>query len=507
MMKKLFIFCLTLLPLISYSQNKPKIIFGDLDWDSSRFHVSVASYIIQHGYKREVDRIPGTTVPMLTALGRGDVHVLMEIWKQNIKDAWDKFHREKKVIDLGLNFPDGIQGWFVPTYMIHGDTDKGIKATAPGLKNISDLKNYKNLFATPANPNKGRFYNCMLGWSCEDVNTKKLKAYKLLDDFENFRPGTSSALAAAIASNYKQGKPFIAYYWGPTWLLGSFDLTMIKEPPYDSEIWDKFTSGDDLSKATAYPVVQVNIGVNAKWSKSNPEITQFLKKYEMKPGQTSKALSFIQEKKGRTPNDAAINFLRFNESTWKSWVSEDAYTKIKKQLERSLNTKKETWKINIGDEVNESINWLVKNYGDTFRKSTLPILKGILFAEKILLSLPWYALAILVSLLALWMKKATLFFGIIISFSMINFLGLWEMSMQTLALMLISTIVSAFFGLPLGILSSKSNRFRKVLLPIMDAMQTMPSFVYLIPALMLLALERCLRYLQQLFMQLFQQSD
>ena len=72
-----------------------KLFSGDLDWDSSRFHVGVASFIAQHGYEIETDRIPGTTTPMLTALGSGDVHVLMEIWKQNVKDAWAKLESEK----------------------------------------------------------------------------------------------------------------------------------------------------------------------------------------------------------------------------------------------------------------------------------------------------------------------------------------------------------------------------------------------------------------------------
>ena len=182
-----------------------KVIFGDLDWDSSRFHVEVASFILEKGLDCKTDKIPGTTMPLLTALGKGDIHVLMEVWKQNLEDAWGKLESSGKASDLGVNIPDAIQGWFIPRYL---------QSSYPDLRKVEDLPKFKNLFQDPEAPSKGRFYNCILGWSCEDVNTKKLKAYKLLDDFTNFRPGTGAALSAVIASKYQKKQPFVAYYWG-----------------------------------------------------------------------------------------------------------------------------------------------------------------------------------------------------------------------------------------------------------------------------------------------------
>jgi glycine betaine/proline transport system substrate-binding protein len=483
-------FCFSLL-LSVYSFTSlacEKVIFGDLDWDSSRFHVGVASFIVKNGYGCEVDRIPGTTTPMLTALGGGDIHILMEVWKQNIEDAWALLEKENKVTDLGINFPDAIQGWFVPRYLVFGDQSREIEPIAPNLKSVDDLIAHKKLFIELENPKKGRFYNCMLGWACEDVNTKKLEAYNLLNDFENFRPGTSSALASVIASKYKQGKPFVAYYWGPTWVLGTYDLIKLKEPAFDPIIWEKLTSGSDLSQAVEYPVVPVNIGVNTKWAKKNKELVEFLKKYEMAPGQTSDALSFMQKQKGRTPNDAALNFLKTNIKVWKNWVTPEAYKKVKKALDNNITKNKSKSSMTIAETINDSVSWLVTNYGESFRRSTLPVLKLIMFTEKTLLSLPWWVLSIFVSLFAIYLKRFKLSIGLFACFSCIYFLGLWVLSMQTLALMMISTLVSSILGLPLGILSAGNKRFRSVLLPILDAMQTMPSFVYLIPALMLFGL-------------------
>jgi glycine betaine/proline transport system permease protein len=70
----------------------------------------------------------------------------------------------------------------------------------------------------------------------------------------------------------------------------------------------------------------------------------------------------------------------------------------------------------------------------------------------------------------------------------VGVLGLWDLTMQTLALMLMATIVSVVIGVPMGILVAKSRAVRNITLPVLDVMQTMPSFVYLIPALMLFGL-------------------
>ena len=68
------------------------------------------------------------------------------------------------------------------------------------------------------------------------------------------------------------------------------------------------------------------------------------------------------------------------------------------------------------------------------------------------------------------------------------FLGLFDYAMNTLAIVLTATLFCVVIGVPIGILAAKSERFDSILRPILDMMQTMPSFVYLIPALMLFGL-------------------
>lgn len=467
-----------------------RVVFGGLDWDSSRFHVAVAGYILKHGMGCEVDVIPGTTTPLLAALGRGDVDVLMEVWAQNYRDAWNKLKKSGEVLEAGVNFPDATQGFFVPTYLVKGDPERGIEAKAPGLKTIFDVKKYKHLFRDPEMPEKGRFLNCILGWSCEDVNTKKFYAYNLDEDFTNFRPGTGAALAAQIASHYEKGEPFFTYYWGPTWLLGKYDLTMIQEPDYDPDIWENLVSvkdPKDATRATAYPVVKVVIGLNRKFAKKNPRLKEFFQSYETTADMTNKALAYIREKKGRTIQDSAQNFLRERPDVWREWVEEDVREKVEERL-ATRDKSGAVFKLNIGGWINDGVNFIVQNYGVYFEEAAKPVLFLIKGTERLINYFPWWLFSL--ALGGLGFLGGGWRLGILVTgcLALVQLLGLWGLAMQTLALMIIATVVCTLFGLPVGILSARYDRFRSALMPVLDAMQTMPSFVYLIPALMLFGL-------------------
>ncbi len=146
-------------------------------------------------------------------------------------------------------------------------------------------------------------------------------------------------------------------------------------------------------------------------------------------------------------------------------------------------------KFSIRGPVNEFIQALVTNYGWVFKAISGVMLKAVLFIEWILRGLPWW-LVILAFMALAWQssKRWSLTIAVGALLLAVGVLGLWDLTMQTLALMLMATIVSVVIGVPIGILVAKSRVVRNVTLPVLDVMQTMPSFVYLIPALMLFGL-------------------
>ena len=302
------------------------VVFAGMDWQSNAFHTAVAQKVLEAGYNCKTDVLPGTTIPLLQGVAQGDIDVVMEVWKDNVTEVWNRGLRRGQVVELGTNFPDAVQGWYVPRYLVEGSD-----AVAPGLKAVSDLPVYKALFVDPEEPQKGRFYNCIAGWNCEVINSAKLKAYGLDDYFTNFRPGTGAALAAAIASAFIREKPIVTYYWGPTWVLGKYDMVMLDEPPYEAEVFTALATSDYPVRATAYPVVEVVIGANRRFAEQAPTIIAFLKRYETDAALVSDALAYMEETAG-TAEDAADHFLSTRFDLWSLWVDEPTACRIRESL-------------------------------------------------------------------------------------------------------------------------------------------------------------------------------
>lgn len=143
----------------------------------------------------------------------------------------------------------------------------------------------------------------------------------------------------------------------------------------------------------------------------------------------------------------------------------------------------------IEQPINDMLRALVVNHGSTFKAISHVVLQGVLFFEWILRGAPWWVIITAFSGFA-WVGSRRISLPVIVCGLLVfdGMLGLWDQTMQTLALMLMATTMAVAIGIPVGILLAKISLLRKIVLPILDVMQTMPSFVYLIPALMLFGL-------------------
>lgn len=143
--------------------------------------------------------------------------------------------------------------------------------------------------------------------------------------------------------------------------------------------------------------------------------------------------------------------------------------------------------IPIGHYFELLIEWLTENWAGFF-KGVENVVDGLIdFFEMILLFPPAWIMVLLFSGLALWatgLRKFGLALFALIGFLLIMGMGLWSRTMQTLALVLVSTLIALFIGIPLGIGSGRRPDMERVVRPILDFMQTMPAFVYLIPAVL-----------------------
>ena len=130
-----------------------------------------------------------------------------------------------------------------------------------------------------------------------------------------------------------------------------------------------------------------------------------------------------------------------------------------------------------------------RTYGDALESFFEPLLFFLVWLEKLLINTPWPIILIVIGFLA-WIGSRSwpLVIGSIAAFLLIGYLGMWKDTMATVAIITVSTLLCIVIGIPLGILMARSNRFEKIILPVLDMMQTIPSFVYLIPILMLLGI-------------------
>jgi glycine betaine/proline transport system permease protein len=136
--------------------------------------------------------------------------------------------------------------------------------------------------------------------------------------------------------------------------------------------------------------------------------------------------------------------------------------------------------------IDDSFNWIVEHWGATLEEIFLPVVDLLTAIENFLLWLPWYVvLIVIVALGYAATRNWKVAGGLGVMTFLLGFFGLWEPGMRTIALMLTATLLAVLIGIPLGIWMSRSDRVEKITLPVLDIMQTMPIFVYLIPFVML----------------------
>ena len=128
-------------------------------------------------------------------------------------------------------------------------------------------------------------------------------------------------------------------------------------------------------------------------------------------------------------------------------------------------------------------------YGDGIESFFDPLLYFLVWLEKLMMNSPWpIIIGIICGLAWIASKSWKLVLGAAISFFLIGYFGMWKDCMATVAIITVCVIICMTVGIPMGVIMARSNRAERTILPVLDMMQTIPSFVYLIPILMLLGI-------------------
>lgn len=138
--------------------------------------------------------------------------------------------------------------------------------------------------------------------------------------------------------------------------------------------------------------------------------------------------------------------------------------------------------LDIGKYIEAAIEWMTENFEIVFDVLNTGIGGFIEGLQDVLFGIPFYITILLLGGLAWFKTQRGVAVFTVLGLVLIYFMGYWEQTMDTLALVLSSTLIALLIGIPLGLWAGNSDRADKILRPIMDFMQTMPAFVYLIPA-------------------------
>ena len=130
-----------------------------------------------------------------------------------------------------------------------------------------------------------------------------------------------------------------------------------------------------------------------------------------------------------------------------------------------------------------------RGYGEAIENFFHPLLMFLKWLQDLLIETPWPLILVILGALSWWGSRSwKMVVGTVLAFLFIGWLDMWEDTMATLAIVSVATLLCIAIGIPIGILMARSDRVQAMILPVLDIMQTIPSFVYLIPVVMLLGI-------------------
>ncbi|HXV31614.1 MAG TPA: ABC transporter permease subunit, partial [Sinorhizobium sp.] len=139
--------------------------------------------------------------------------------------------------------------------------------------------------------------------------------------------------------------------------------------------------------------------------------------------------------------------------------------------------------------IDEGFRAFTRGYGDTLEGFFVPLQKFLVLAERFMTQTPWPIITLIILAIA-WgaSQSIKVVLSCLATLLAIGYFDMWDDTMRTISMIFVCTVLSIVIGIPIGIVMSRSDRFQRIVNPVLDVMQTMPSFVYLIPVVMLLGI-------------------
>ncbi len=301
------------------------ITVAEMTWLSAGMLAYVTETVLEEGYGCDVEVVPGDTVPTATSmLTKSEPHIAPELWVSTAESIWNDIQEKGNVYKASDIFGSGgLEGWWIPSYVAEAN---------PELKSVTDLADHWEIFTERTNPDEGRFYGCPPGWGCEIITNNLFEALNLGEHYELFSPGSGANLKASIARKVTRQEPVVAYYWGPTAVIGRYDLVRLEMPEFEADKFECLTDPEcENPQVTGWKPGEVVVAVVTELKDKAPAPAEFLSKMTIPNEVVNQVLAWGDENSA-SPEETAEYFLKNFEDVWTGWVPADAAESIKASL-------------------------------------------------------------------------------------------------------------------------------------------------------------------------------
>jgi len=440
--------------------------FSDVGWTDVTATTALVTQLLRSiGYSPTVTVL---SVPVTFAsIQNNDIDVFLGNWMPAQSADRGRYVEDGSVVVIGPNLSGAKYTLAVPAYTY-----------AAGLRDFKDIQRFapelnESIYGIEPGNDGNRHVLEML-----KQNQFGLGGFKLVESSEQ-------GMLAQVERAFRDKKPVVFLAWEPHPMNMRFDLKYLAG---GDEVF-----GPNFGGATIYTVTRRG------YSAECPNMARLLTNLKFSLRGESEMMAAILDRH-EAPEIAATQWLKANPTVTKAWLEgvltfegRPAVTALAHAAPPPHPGGFEQWivshKIPVGDAMAVAIDY-VKAHGTFLFDGISIVIRGMVDGLTALLrALPATALIVAVAALA-WLLRRSLALAAFVALALLFILnqGYWLATLETLSLVMVATLASAAIGVPLGIAAAHRPRLFAALRPVLDLMQTLPTFVYLIPTLVLFGL-------------------
>jgi glycine betaine/proline transport system substrate-binding protein len=443
------------------------IRLSDIGWTDVTATTAIFSALVHRlGYRTQITVL---SVPVTYAsLKHGDIDVFLGNWMPSMEGDRRSYVADGSVEVIRANLTGAKYTLAVPAYTY----DAGLRTFADIQRFASPLSS--SIYGIEPGNDGNRLVLGMLR-----QNLFGLGSFRLIESSEQ-------GMLAEVERAFRAHDPIVFLAWDPHPMNMRFDL--------------RYLSGGDAVFGPNYGEAHVDTNTRAGYSRECPNIGRLLRNLSFTTQQESRVMGDILDRH-QQPEVAAEAWLNANPSVVTGWLTgvrtldgrPAAGAGVRAARTAGGGFRLERWlsdhKIPVGDSVAAMIDY-VKTHGRVFFDAVSALIRGSVDGLTALLrAIPSPLLILLTAALAWWLRRSLpLAVFVVAALLFIMNQGYWEPTIETLSLVIVAALVSTAIGVPLGIAAAHRPGLQAALRPVLDLMQTLPTFVYLIPTLVLFGL-------------------